>query len=91
MNLSESLEGGEVILRTYDRFIAEFLNEDSPVHLRLLASPTCVGFRYGRYFVSSRGFSRQDAGQSRLTNQASDGSWDNATRICLCRALNLSM
>src|SRR6185503_8288984 len=27
---------------------AEFLDHVSLVHLRLLASPTCVGFRYGR-------------------------------------------
>ena len=60
-NLSESLEGGEILSRTYDRCIAEFLNEDSPVHLRLLASPTCVGFRYGRCYLGSRKFSWQRA------------------------------
>ena len=27
---------------------AEFLNQDSLERLRLLASPTCVGLRYGR-------------------------------------------
>ena len=27
---------------------AEFLNQDSLERLRLLASPTCVGYRYGR-------------------------------------------
>ena len=26
---------------------AEFLNKGSPVSLRILSSPTCVGFRYG--------------------------------------------
>ena len=26
---------------------AEFLNESSPDHLRILSSPTCVGLRYG--------------------------------------------
>ena len=30
-------------MRTYGRFFAEFLSEVSLVHLRLLASPTCVG------------------------------------------------
>ncbi len=35
--------------RRYGRCFAEFLNEGSLVHLRLLASPTCVGFRYGYY------------------------------------------
>jgi hypothetical protein len=44
-------------LRTYGRFFAEFLNEDSPVHLRLLASPTCVGFRYGHPAFNFRSFS----------------------------------
>ena len=31
---------------------AEFLNQDSLERLRLLASPTCVGLRYGRPFTS---------------------------------------
>ena len=29
---------------------AEFLNKSSPVRLRILSSPTCVGLRYGRLF-----------------------------------------
>ena len=37
---------------------AEFLDHDSLVHLRLLASPTCVGLRYGRSIDSLPGFSR---------------------------------
>ena len=37
---------------------AEFLDHDSLVHLRLLASPTCVGLRYGRFIDSLPGFSR---------------------------------
>ena len=37
---------------------AEFLNEGSPVHLRLLAQSTCVGFRYGSKHVNLRSFSR---------------------------------
>ena len=40
-----------------DQF-AEFLDHVSLVHLRLLASPTCVGLRYGRQPHSPRGFSR---------------------------------
>ena len=35
---------GQVSLRTYDRSFAEFLNEESPVRLRLLDVPTCFGF-----------------------------------------------
>jgi hypothetical protein len=37
---------------------AEFLDHVSLVHLRLLASPTCVGLRYGRPPTSPRSFSR---------------------------------
>ena len=37
---------------------AEFLDHVSLVHLRLLASPTCVGLRYGRPTDSLPGFSR---------------------------------
>jgi hypothetical protein len=37
---------------------AEFLDHVSLDHLRLLASPTCVGLRYGRRAASPRGFSR---------------------------------
>ena len=36
---------------------AEFLNDASPVGLRILSSPTCVGLRYGRMRHDS-GFSR---------------------------------
>jgi hypothetical protein len=36
---------------------AEFLDHVSLVHLRLLASPTCVGLRYGRPACSASGFS----------------------------------
>ena len=37
---------------------AEFLDHVSLVHLRLLASPTCVGLRYGHSQDSPPGFSR---------------------------------
>ena len=39
------------LLRTYGRYFAEFLNEDSSDHLSLLDSPTCVGLRYGEYVL----------------------------------------
>ena len=35
---------------------AEFLDHVSLVHLRLLASPTCVGFRYGHHTASLQAF-----------------------------------
>ena len=37
---------------------AEFLNNTSPVGLRILSSSTCVGLRYGR-LINTHGFSRQ--------------------------------
>ena len=40
--------------------LAEFLNNASPVGLRILSSSTCVGLRYG-YPVNNSGFSRQPA------------------------------
>ena len=38
---------------------AEFLNKGSPVRLRILSSPTCVGFRYGHHQNILSSFSRQ--------------------------------
>jgi len=42
--------------RSYGRFIAEFLREDSPDRLGLLDLPTSVGLRYGRLSSSSTRF-----------------------------------
>ena len=39
---------GQTLSRSYGRCIAEFLNEESLVHLGLLDLSTCVGLRYGR-------------------------------------------
>ena len=36
---------------------AEFLNKGSPVRLRILSSPTCVGLRYGRLYIRQQLFS----------------------------------
>ncbi len=38
---------------------AEFLNKGSPVRLRILSSPTCVGLRYGHRILTVSTFSRQ--------------------------------
>lgn len=43
------VETGQALSLGYGRCFAEFLNEGSLVHLRLLASSTCVGLRYGYY------------------------------------------
>ena len=41
-------------------YFAEFLNNASPVGLRILSSSTCVGLRYG-YDINNSGFSRRRA------------------------------
>jgi len=46
-------EGGETSCELTSSCFAEFLNEGSPVHLRLLAQSTCVGFKYGYHQIRS--------------------------------------
>ena len=41
----------QTLSRSYGRYIAEFLDEDSLVHLGLLDLSTCVGLRYGRLYL----------------------------------------
>ena len=41
---------------------AEFLNESSPDHLRILSSPTCVGLRYGHLWQRTTLFSAACSG-----------------------------
>ena len=45
---SHQMMWGQTLSRSYGRCIAEFLDEESLVHLGLLALSTCVGLRYGR-------------------------------------------
>jgi hypothetical protein len=56
-SLAASALRRKALFRSYGRFFAEFLNNVSLVHLRLLASPTCVGLRYGCLGFNPRGFS----------------------------------
>ena len=44
---------------------AEFLNNPSPVGLRILSSSTCVGLRYGR-LINTHSFSRHRASPTSL-------------------------
>ena len=46
-SLAAALLRGQALFRSYGRYIAEFLNEESLVHLGLLDLSTCVGLRYG--------------------------------------------
>lgn len=47
----------QALYRRYGRFFAEFLKDDSLVPLRLLASPTSGGLRYGNHTLALTGFS----------------------------------
>ena len=40
-------KGRRALFRSYGRYFAEFLDEESLVHLGLLDLSTCVGLRYG--------------------------------------------
>ncbi len=50
---------------------AEFLDHVSLVHLRLLASPTCVGLRYGRLAAPHSAFLARRLHASRSTRRSS--------------------
>ena len=61
---STRLEGGEALSRSYGRFFAEFLNDESLVPLGLLALSTCVGLRYGFRLLNSRELFSEDASRT---------------------------
>jgi hypothetical protein len=46
-----SIVTGQTLSRSYGRYIAEFLDEESLVHLGLLDLSTCVGLRYGQPYT----------------------------------------
>ena len=52
-----ALADGETSPEVTSSCFAEFLNEGSPVRLRLLALSTCVGFKYGHNIINLRSFS----------------------------------
>ena len=52
-------EGGKAYPEVTPSFFAEFLNEDSPVPLGLLALSTGGGLRYGATHMHLRGISRK--------------------------------
>ena len=60
---------------------AEFLDNASPVGLRILSSPTCVGLRYG-YVQSNSGFSWQWL-RKLPTLMVSPSAWTFHRGICL--------
>src|SRR6185369_7908148 len=58
---------------------AEFLDHVSLVHLRLLASPTCVGLRYGRHAAPQRAFLAR-----RLQTTRASVALGSRTRVSAC-------
>ena len=64
---------------------AEFLNNASPVGLRILSSPTCVGLWYG-HLTNSHSFSRQCTITCFATNlrSLSPRSTNGGVRLCSC-------
>ena len=59
--------GRQTLSLSYDRFFAEFLWEDSLDLLRLLASSTCVGLRYGLQSQLTLSFSCLQIPQYKIT------------------------
>ena len=62
--LCGSISGAPLLPKLRGQF-AEFLNNPSPVGLRILSSSTCVGLRYGHLSIH-RSFSRLSASQTSL-------------------------
>ena len=62
---------------------AEFLNNPSPVGLRILSSSTCVGLRYG-HLINTYNFSRQCTITCFATNFRSLTPYSTNGRVRLC-------
>ena len=62
--LCGSISGAPLLPKLRGQF-AEFLNNPSPVGLRILSSSTCVGLRYGR-LINTHSFSRHRASPTSL-------------------------
>ena len=63
---------------------AEFLNNPSPVGLRILSSSTCVGLRYGHLRCTSSLFSPQSIADFPLFRSLTPGSTNARVRLSLC-------
>jgi hypothetical protein len=77
------------IFLSYGRFFAEFLNEGSLVHLRLLAQSTCVGFSTVSILLTLEAFPGTLLILVPLTcARVPETSWNIARGICLPDFLN---
>ena len=66
-----------------DQF-AEFLNNPSPVGLRILSSSTCVGLRYGRLSIH-QSFSRLSASRTSLLNSVPFAQLNQRLGSAICK------
>ena len=62
---------GQTLSLSYGRCIAEFLNEESLVHLGLLDLSTCVGFGTGGYKHKPVSFSGQHSRKNSIKKTVS--------------------
>ena len=80
---------GQTLFRSYGRFFAEFLEEQSLVRLSLLDSTTCVGLRYGTVMFNPNevflGSVLPTVGSA--VASPPDSTRAIATRICLSNTL----
>ena len=65
--------GASLLPKLRDHY-AEFLDHVSLVHLRLLASPTCVGLRYGRFAAPPSAFLARRLHRTRSTRRSFSAS-----------------
>ena len=63
---------------------AEFLNNPSPVGLRILSSSTCVGLRYGRLSIH-QSFSRLSASRTSLLNSVPFAQLNQRLGSAICK------
>ncbi len=56
LSLFSAAPEGALLLPKLRSYFAEFLNNTSPAHLRILSLPACVGLRYGRHLGSIEAF-----------------------------------
>ena len=63
---------------------AEFLNNPSPVGLRILSSSTCVGLRYGRLSIH-QSFSRLSASRTSLLNSVPLAQLNQRLGSAICK------
>ena len=81
--LCGSISGAPLLPKLRGQF-AEFLNNPSPVGLRILSSSTCVGLRYGRLSIH-QSFSRLSASRTSLLNSVPFAQLNQRLGSAICK------